>query len=970
MQVQTVWKAGSERQDWRLFLLQTCLTLAILLLGGALICWVAANWAGWSRFERLTGTQVALAIVALAAIIMLWRTRMQANRARSVTSGLLGLACVALGALLALVGQTYQTGADTWELFAVWAALMLPWAIAARSASVWLLWVVVINTAFLLWGGPDSVRDQWSRLDDAPLWMLPFNLAALAGWTAWAAGDHDHRRAGPRLLAAIVLATGTIAFLSDTDLLGTGALLWAWAAAVLALIYQRARPDAVVLAMLVVSVIAVGVRLVWIPFDDFDWEGRVVMTIALVMTGGVLGHRWIRHALQKESDDAGYGAAHARAHVPALALLCAAMACAALVWTQAYIEQTSSAGFTALSAIALAALALWIYFTNRALGHGRAAAGRPTPHDPLPVAVSDVPAVPDVAARSRAPDASTADTTAHRPFATPLPAPPHDTARLVSAVLLAMTAWFSAALLVGTIAIVGLWDPELSISVAGPLFALVGVVLTRGGARSLFLKQIGSALAFAGLLMLTIEAVAFGEPGWTDALRLTVISLAVYALSGYATLQFLAALIVAVGLTLITWLLPTNRVDVFQAANALFDGPGVHALGAWTPVSFGLATLAMVLFLVGRKPGSGTPRIDLIPMAWGMALAALTCAWVSAGVPVTQLGHLWALHAPTALVLALGALLPGVASVAVMWPLRAVLPARMRWGVPAGLLALGVLWLPSPGIVFALTWTLLGFGLRRRGLLALGSLSLIGYLCVYYYQLGVPLLDKALWLGLAGIVAAVLGLVLWRAHRQATGARGPDLQQAHAADAIAASRADRPAPGAHTRAARPRTAWRATLALAGLLLVLAAVNTTIWQREQLIAHGREVLLVLAPVDPRSLMQGDYMRLDFVLARDIREQIDASPQTAPVGEGYAILSLDPMGQARLLRLQDTSQTATDNEVALQYREREGQIKVVTNAWFFPEGQADHFAQARYGVLRVDATGRALLIQMRDGDFKPL
>ena len=964
MQVQTVWKAGSERQDWRLFLLQTCLTLAILLLGGALICWVAANWAGWSRFERLTGTQVALAIVALGAIILLWRTRMQANRARSVTGGLLGLACVALGALLALVGQTYQTGADTWELFAVWAALMLPWAVAGRSASIWLLWVVVVNTALLLGSGPDSVREQWSRLADSPLWMLPFNLAALAGWTAWATGDPAHRRTGPRVLAALALMAATLVFLNDTDLLGAGALLWVWTVVPLALIYQRARPDGVVLAMLVLSGIAASVRLVWLPFDDFDWEGRVVMTIAVTMTGGVLGHRWIRHALQAQSEHARHTTAPDAARVPALALLGAAMACAALVWAAPLIEQTTSTTFIVVGLVTLGTLALWMYVTNRGLAQN--AIRNPATRAPLQAAM------PDARPQGTTPAPLLAETAAYGPSATPPPAedPPHDASRIASAVLLAMTAWFSAALLVGTIAIVGLWDPELSISVASPLFALVGVLLVRGDARSLFLKQIGSALAFAGLLMLTIQAVAFGEPGWSGALRLTVISLAVYALSGYATLQFLAALIVAVGLTLITWLLPTNRVDIFQAASALFDGPGVHALGAWTPVSFGLAALAMVLFLSARRTTAGRSRVDPIPMAWGMALAALTCAWVSAGVPVTQLGNLWALHAPTALVLAFGAVLPSVASIAVMWPLRAVLPVRMRLGVPAGLLALGVLWLPSPGIVFALTWTLLGFGLRRRGLLALGSLSLIAYLCVYYYQLGVPLLDKALWLGQAGVVAAVLGLVLWRAHRQAAGALGLHSQPARAGDTIPPGSTDRLPPGSQTRTATPRTAWRPALALAGFLLVLAAVNTTIWQREQLIAHGREVLLALAPVDPRSLMQGDYMRLDFVLSRDIREQIDATPQTAPVSQGYAILSLDPTGQARLLRVQDTPRTANENEIALQYREREGQIKVVTNAWFFPEGQADHFAQARYGVLRVDATGRALLVQMRDSDFKPL
>ena len=43
--------------------------------------------------------------------------------------------------------------------------------------------------------------------------------------------------------------------------------------------------------------------------------------------------------------------------------------------------------------------------------------------------------------------------------------------------------------------------------------------------------------------------------------------------------------------------------------------------------------------------------------------------------------------------------------------------------------------------------------------------------------------------------------------------------------------------------------------LAGLAL-LVGVNVTILSRERLIDDGTIVLLELAPVDPRSMMQGD------------------------------------------------------------------------------------------------------------------
>lgn len=959
MQVQSVWRAGSERHDWRVFLLQTCLTLAVLLLGGALICWVAANWSGWSRFERLTGAQAALMLVTLPAIVLLWRGRDRPAQVRSARSGLIGLACVALGALLALIGQTYQTGANTWELFALWAALMLPWAIAGRSASVWLLWVAVVNTALLLWHAPTSVVGEWMLLEGASVWMISFNLAALACWTACATATQADRRAGPRLLAALALAGASIALLNDDHFGRTGVLLWLWTALPLTLVYRYARPDAPILAMIVLSALSVAIRLVWTPFDDYDWALRIVLTIVVSLSAGVLGHRWIGHALRQP--DARTTASAVQSRALGLALLLAALACVLITLAGMRLPdaQPATPADIAMGVVAVLALAAWVFAARRIIVrrldqrppgmHGAAArSARPMGSDlrDTDLRGTDVGEI-DI----RDTDLLHTDTPDARP---------RQAASLVQTALLAVTAWFAAILQLGLLLFVGLGSTEVVIGTAGPILALLGVVLVRAGSKSLFLKQVASALAFGGLVLVAADALTFGPLNWLDVARVVTISLAVYLASGYATMQLLATLTLAFGLVLLTWLLPANPIDVGLAMSALFNGPGIHALGAWTPASFALAALAVVLFLIDARTREGVRRFDPLPMAWGMALASLATAWFSAGVTITQLGNLWALHAPTALILAAGALLPALASTGAMWPVREKLGLTMRWAVPLGLLALGLLWLPSPGILFALCWTLLGFGLRRRGLLALGSVALIGYLCAYYYQLGVALLDKAVWLGLAGVLAALLALVLLRFHRRSSGempAARPDSHGHHVG-----THASRPAPARNH-------GWRAGLALAGLVLALGLANTTIWQREQLIAHGQEIVLKLAPVDPRSLMQGDYMRLDFVLAREIAQQIEAAPANAPKGKGYAILSLLPNNEVRLLRLQRTPDNLASDEIALAYHQ-DDEIRIVTNAWFFEEGQGEHFEQSRYGVLRVDRKGRALLIEMRDEALKPL
>ena len=116
--------------------------LAALLLGAGLIFWVAANWQDQTRTFKLHLLEAAVLVSSVAALA--W------PRGRTA---LLLLATLALGGLLAFVGQTYQTGADAWQLFATWAALALLWALAARRDAMWALWLLITGLGLALWSG-------------------------------------------------------------------------------------------------------------------------------------------------------------------------------------------------------------------------------------------------------------------------------------------------------------------------------------------------------------------------------------------------------------------------------------------------------------------------------------------------------------------------------------------------------------------------------------------------------------------------------------------------------------------------------------------------------------------------------------------------------------------------------------------------------------------------------------------------
>lgn len=61
-----------------------------------------------------------------------------------------------------------------------------------------------------------------------------------------------------------------------------------------------------------------------------------------------------------------------------------------------------------------------------------------------------------------------------------------------------------------------------------------------------------------------------------------------------------------------------------------------------------------------------------------------------------------------------------------------------------------------------------------------------------------------------------------------------------------------------------RRLWLAVVAMAlGQALVLASI---IWERTSLLANGREIVLDVIPVDPRSLFRGDYVILGYDISR--------------------------------------------------------------------------------------------------------
>lgn len=262
--------------------------MGTLLVASGLIFFLAYNWKELGRFAKISLAEM----LVVAALLFVWRLGLERPGGKAALLG----ASLFLGALLALIGQTYQTGADTFELFGAWAAMILPWALVGHSAALWLLWLTLVDLAIMLYfqAFPSIFGLLFST--GRVLWVLfLFNTTALAVWEAVAARGVEclSRRWEPRLVAtasggfATVLAMMQILDARDTGIWAVPAWL-AWLAAAW-VVYRHRVKDMFVLAGGVLSVIVVVTTFLAKHLSGQDASGFLLVgliVIALSAAGG------------------------------------------------------------------------------------------------------------------------------------------------------------------------------------------------------------------------------------------------------------------------------------------------------------------------------------------------------------------------------------------------------------------------------------------------------------------------------------------------------------------------------------------------------------------------------------------------------------------------------------------------------------------------------------------------------------
>jgi uncharacterized membrane protein len=284
---------------WHRFLARALTVLgAALVLAGA-ICFFAYNWDRIGRFGKFGLIDAGIVSAALAAW---WRLpRLSGQVALTAAS-------VLVGPLLAVYGQTYQTGADPYGLFLTWALLIVPWVIAARFTALWVIEVILLDIALTLW---------WSQVASPGWedWPANFVIVAVVHAIALASWEWQIRRPMPWLaekwgahelalvgFAALVFGAAELV-VDPTDVVGRFKAAGSLALALLTVsvplalwYYQHVRPDRFMVTAAGAAGLALAAVVVGrILLEDMNMEGWGLLLLAIFVIAEITyGLRWLR----------------------------------------------------------------------------------------------------------------------------------------------------------------------------------------------------------------------------------------------------------------------------------------------------------------------------------------------------------------------------------------------------------------------------------------------------------------------------------------------------------------------------------------------------------------------------------------------------------------------------------------------------------------------------------------------------
>ena len=875
---------GLFNLSWQRYLNLLFLLLTVGFLTSGVITLIAANLDYFSDLAKIYGLQTLLVVTVVLGIYCFIReSRRQATeKLKWKTYSLFFVVSVLIGGLFALVGQTYQTGADVWQLFAVWTLCQLPFLLLFPNVASALLFAATANVTFYLFNEQNDYNSM--------CYAVLVNTGLLVISELFSKTFHDqHWRILPKVFLVLTFVSlfGLIVIYDvyfyayawgELGRSSLSSLLIAIPALIALYVYHKYRFDFINLIISVIALLGAYCFLASLLIRGVE-EGVVLGLIGFTFT--VMAIKWLVKRYKQEYPN------NKRFHW-AISIL----------WVVALL-------------IAVVTIGVWFFF---ALGLSESGA-------------------------------------------------------LIFGILLFGIAW----------AITLNKDKNEYTTILAGLFFLI-------------------ANSFLGFYLLVkfddfflLLGYEFSEDSnfgiFISALIFTVIIIVSYKLMPNSLVRILLVIQL-----LVYWQISyTLYFHSYSLNNAWFNNAWFNKIQLLSSI---------VLFYWVMRPNQSA-RIHLKPIAWGTVLFSLWISvpsymaipWVDYGLIDTDVssdvmpadamsfdnvlqvlsGQFWShfqfdvSHILYLLVCAL----PLIVYALMNKHSESKHTEAVLILLVLTLFALGFVGIPV--ILYLTALLLLVYWTDSRAFFGLLVFAFVVYLGGFYYQLSIPLLYKGVLLVSFAVIFAIVTLFLHARYK---------------------------APS--QSAVENHSVFKAPIWLVGVFVIalLGAVNYKVQQFEDVLATGKPVVLKIAPVDPRSLMQGDYMVLNYAILSEFQqsqvlpesneslesnEPIDAVEsnettettgidESSPSGKkAYILVHLDKNHVATFC--EEQSEIPTDFKhctpnVYLPIRYKGGWLpELPSQDYFFAEGKGEHYAQAEYAEYRFK-DGILLLARLLDKDLKGL
>ncbi|GHV50358.1 hypothetical protein FACS1894168_1360 [Deltaproteobacteria bacterium] len=267
----------------------------------------------------------------------------------------------------------------------------------------------------------------------------------------------------------------------------------------------------------------------------------------------------------------------------------------------------------------------------------------------------------------------------------------------------------------------------------------------------------------------------------------------------------------------------------------------------------------------------------------------------------------------------------------------------------------------ATALLAALTWHFpwLGIGCfvlalsrqqKNLPLLGLSIIALAVGVSLEYYNMQITLLAKSAHMGGRGFLFLLLGLFI--SGRIISGIRKGQLP-----DIFPALTATRPIQTAPREKAQ---IFRGSLIAAAVCVFFLFFGNAVYQKERILQNAGSIILALRPVDPRSLLQGDYMDLRLEIEDAIAAALRRLDKPAGTAQDtyIAIVRKDSQNQAEFVRLAVKGNTPGSGEYPVAFKQQKNRV-VVARSFFFQEGKAEALSRARFAEAKLGGDGTVIL-----------